>query len=225
MAIDIQGGVARSDGPPRQFGNFEANLRFIDATGAITPPVAVLEIGTGTGALLNELMRRGCQMQGVELNPALIAESTRHFGPLPIRHTDGGALPFPAASFDVVVSFDVFEHIPDSDAHRVLKPGGVYLIQTPNKCLNVIFETIRWRSFTAFRKDHCSLHTLGALQRRLVAHGFEVTPYDVPVVNAFFRAKVRQHLGPIGSLALNVLNPDRWPLAWRTNLYVRATLR
>ena len=146
--------------------------------------------------------------------------------PCRFRKSAASRCPFPDASFDVVLSFDVFEHIPDSDAHlrevrRVLKPGGSYLMQTPNKWTNVVFETIRWRSFTRFRADHCSLHSLGQLRRRLERHGFDVAVSDVPVVNDFFRAKVRRYAGIAGVAALAVLNPDRLPRAWRTNLYVR----
>jgi len=219
-----------SGGAPRQFGNTEANLRFIDVTGVLTESAEVLEIGSGTGVLLRTLRDRGCHMRGVDLNPELIEEAQRWFGPLPIQRVEGVSLPFPDESFDVVMSFDVFEHIPDSDAHlrevrRVLRTGGAYLIQTPNKWTNVVFETIRWRSFTRFREDHCSLHTLGELRRRLERHGFACRAYDVPVVNAFFRGKIREYIGPAGLLALRILNPDRLPLAWRTNLYVHATKR
>ena len=213
---------------PRQFGNLEANLRFIDETGVFAPPgVSALEIGSGTGVLLHELLTRGYRVRGVELNSELIEEGRRHFGPLPVEHVSSTTLPLDDASVDVVLSFDVFEHIPDSDAHlrevaRVLAPGGSYLIQTPNKWSNVIFETIRWRSFTRFREDHCSLHTLGELVARMRRHGFDPHPFDIPVVNDFFRDKVRRHLGVAGVAALRVANPDRLPLAWRTNLYVRA---
>jgi SAM-dependent methyltransferase len=214
---------------PRHFGNLDANLRFIDATGALRPGVRVLEIGTGTGALLHHLRGLGHDARGVETDPALIAESREWHGELPVQRVTGTALPFPDASFDVVMSFDVFEHIPDSDAHlrevcRVLRPGGSYLMQTPNKWTNVVFESIRWRSFTAFRDVHCSLHSLAELRHRLAAHGFGVTVFDVPVVNDFFRAKVRRHLGLPGLAALAIVNPDRLPRALRTNLYVMATL-
>jgi SAM-dependent methyltransferase len=212
---------------PQQFGNFEANLGFIEMTRAIHRGARVLEIGTGTGAMLHALRERGAEAEGVELRQDLIAEARRWYGDLPIRKVKGTELPFPDGSFDVAVSLDVFEHIPDSDAHlrevsRILKAGGVYLIQTPNKWTNVVFETIRWRSFTRFRDDHCSLHTLGQLTRRLIRHGFAVQAYDVPVVNDFFRTKVRQYVGGAGVMALTVLNPDRLPLRLRTNLYVCA---
>ena len=215
---------------PRQFGNLDANLRFLDATGVLTTSSEALEIGSGAGALLHTLQERGCRVQGVELNQELIDEAHTWFDGLAIQKVEGTNLPFTSDSFDVVMSFDVFEHIPDSDAHlrevrRVLRTGGAYLIQTPNKWMNVVFETIRWRSLTRFREDHCSLHTLGELRRRLSRHGFECLAYDVPVVNRFFRGKVRTYAGPAGVLALRLVNPDRFPLACRTNLYVHATKR
>lgn len=213
---------------PRQFGNAEANLRFLDATGALTPGAETLEIGTGTGGMLHTLLARGLHARGVEIDPALIAESRKWFGDLPVQPVWGVELPFPDASFDLVLSFDVLEHIFDSDAHlrevsRVLRPGGRYLIQTPSKWSNVVFETIRWKSFTRWRDDHCALHTPGQLRRRLEIHGFAARLFDVPVVNAFFREKVRRHLGWAGVVALTLANPDRLPVEWRTNLYVEAT--
>jgi SAM-dependent methyltransferase len=143
---------------------------------------------------------------------------------------DGPLLPFADASFDVVLSFDVFEHIPDSDAHlrevsRVLKPGGRYLLQTPNKWTNTVFETIRWRSFTSWRHDHCALHSYSQLQRRFERNGFDVRFADIPVVTAFFRRKLRHYLGAIAPLALAVGNPDRLPLPMRTNFYLVASKR
>jgi SAM-dependent methyltransferase len=211
------------------YGNFDANLRFLRETGLTPSAGPILEIGSGKGRLVDLLRRDGHDVQGVEVNDTMIQESRRLYGPLPIQKVEGVELPFPDRSFGTVVSFDVFEHIPDSDAHlhevrRVLKPAGQYLLQTPNKWTNVVFETIRWRSFTAFRVDHCSLHSYREIQKRFARHQFGIEFFDIPVVTDFFRWKVRRYLGPPGLLLLRLANPDRFPLALRTNFYVKAHL-
>lgn len=53
-----------------------------------------------------------------------------------IRHEDALALSFDDATFDVLISNDVFEHVPDIDRSlaecaRVLKPGGRMLFSIP----------------------------------------------------------------------------------------------
>ena len=210
------------------FGNFEANLRFLDATWALQPRRTILEIGCGKGRLIKHLLDAGHDVRGCEVNQRMLDEGRRLYGPLPIDPVEGTALPYPAATFDILISFDVFEHIPDSDAHlrevrRVLRPGGRYLLQTPNKWTNSVFETIRWRSLTAWRQDHCSLHSARELRARLSIHQFETRFYDVPVVTDFFRRKIRHHLGWPGSALLRLVNPDRLPMPLRTNFYIEAT--
>jgi SAM-dependent methyltransferase len=212
------------------YGNFDANMRFLRDAGVLVSGTRVLEIGCGKGRMLEALRGEGLVVQGIENNPWMIAESRRLHGELPITLVTGHELPFPDRSFDVVVSFDVFEHIPDSDAHlrevvRVLAPGGRYLLQTPNKWTNSVFETIRWRSLTAWRKDHCSLHSFGQVKRRFARHGFDARFHDVPVVTEFFRRKVRRYLGPPGLAAIAIVNPDRLPMPLRTNFYIEAVSR
>ena len=53
-----------------------------------------------------------------------------------LRHEDALNMSFADASFDIIVSNDVFEHVADidkalSEAHRVLRPGGIALISVP----------------------------------------------------------------------------------------------
>jgi len=55
-----------------------------------------------------------------------------------VRGYDGGRLPFAEDSFDVIESMDVIEHTPDDLAYvrelaRVLAPGGLILLVTPNR--------------------------------------------------------------------------------------------
>ena len=79
-----------------------------------------------------------------------------------------------------------------------------------------------WRSFTAWRADHCSLHSYRQIVRRFARHGFITTFYRIPVVTEFFRWKVRRYLGAPGVALLAVANPDRLPMPLRTNFYVKA---
>jgi hypothetical protein len=99
------------------------------------------------------------------------------------------------------------------------------LLQTPNKWTNAIFETIRWRSFSKWRVDHCSLHNYFQLSRRLSTLGFDVAFADVKVVTPFYREKVRRYLGVPGLLLLTLVNPDRLPMPLRTNFYVQSRKR
>jgi SAM-dependent methyltransferase len=133
-------------------------------------------------------------------------------------------LTFDDEAFDVVLSFDLFEHIARIDRHvsevaRLLKPGGYYLFQTPNKCSNVIFETLKNKSLK-WRRYHPSLHTPGQLRRRLTRSGFAVRFVKMNPINDFTRAKLRR-LGPLGWLVERIPF-ERWPLTLQTNLYVVA---
>ncbi len=213
-----------------RFGNHDANLRFLAATGLLRRGARVLEIGSGRGALLHDLRARGVDAVGIEPSSALAREARARHGHLPLARMSGARLGFADAAFDVVLSFDVFEHIADSDGHlaevqRVLAPGGAYALQTPNKWTNAVFETIRWRSVTAWRADHCALHSMRELRARLDTNGFDTEFADVPVVNEFYRQKLRRYLGPVGPALLGIVNPDRWPLPLRTNFFVVARRR
>lgn len=210
-----------------QFGNLEANLRFLEQTGLLRKKYRFLEIGSGTGGLLHFLIEQGYDVQGVEINPEVIQKAQALYGNLPLFLINSIHLPFPDKTFDVVMSFDVFEHIFDSDGHlqevsRVLKPHGHYLFQTPNKYINAVFETLRWKSLE-WKKDHCALHSKKELLQRFHWHGFEVQFFRISVVNDFFKEKVRWYVGPLGIWLLKLVNPDRWPLGLSPNFYVKAT--
>jgi SAM-dependent methyltransferase len=205
---------------PGVFGNRQANYEALRASGVALRGRRVLEVGCGSGYLSEYVRALGASVVGCDISSPETAPG------VPFVQADGAVLPF-RRHFDVVLSFDVFEHIPDSDQHlrevrRVLRPGGHYLLQTPNKLTNAVFETIRWRSFTAWRSDHCSLHTFGQLQRRLRSFGFSVRFLDIPVVNPYFLDKVHSHLGRLGVRAVTLVDPDRFALRYRTNFYVVA---
>src|SRR5262249_7026283 len=123
------------------WGNFATNVEFLRRI-ALPAPLKVLEIGCGKGAMLNHLRQAGHTVAGIDLNHAAVKAAQAEYPGIAVSVGSGDALAFPTGSFDVVLSFDVFEHIRDSDRHlhevrRVLKQGGSYLLQTPNKWTNI----------------------------------------------------------------------------------------
>lgn len=101
---------------------------------------AVLDVGTGTGVVAITARRRGAKVTGLDLTPALLAqarESAVVAGVEDIVWQEGDAetLPFPDASFDVVLSQfgHMFAPRPDvaiAEMLRVLKPGATLAFAT-----------------------------------------------------------------------------------------------
>jgi SAM-dependent methyltransferase len=91
---------------------------------------SLLDLGCGEG-LLALLKRKDVYLAGIDLSPELVEMATRN-GYDEARVGELTRLPFADASFDYVVSLDVFGHVDfgDKDAllaeiKRVLRPGGV----------------------------------------------------------------------------------------------------
>jgi SAM-dependent methyltransferase len=220
------------------WGNFDTNIIFLRRVGFAARPLRVLEIGCGKGAMLGFLRAAGHSVAGIDVDPKALSDLARRDPQAPVALASGDSIPFGSRSFDMVVSFDVFEHIQDSDRHmaevrRVLKPRGRYLLQTPNKWTNIPFEILRQtrkmgvnplQAYRELLKDHCALHNYWQLRRRFARHGFGMRYVDVPVVNEYFCQKVRTYMGRLGKAALAVANPDRFPRPLRTNFYVDAWL-
>lgn len=65
-----------------------------------------------------------------------------------IQKVDMLAIPFPEAAFDIVIANHVLEHVADDaralfEIHRVLRPGGVAILQTPySAMLKTTFEDV-----------------------------------------------------------------------------------
>jgi len=93
---------------------------------------AILEIGCGSGMGLAYLRQRAARVVGGDYTQALLDEARAHLERAPVARFDAQALPFPDASFDVVLMLEMVYYIPDLDralaeARRVLKPGGRFL--------------------------------------------------------------------------------------------------
>ncbi|MCL5280865.1 MAG: class I SAM-dependent methyltransferase [Planctomycetes bacterium] len=210
-----------------QRGNLQANLDFLARTNLLKPGDRVLEIGCGIGTVVAQLAQQGYEAMGTDISQVAIEYGRAKYGNVRLEVQPAEDLPYADGTFDVVLSFDLFEHISRIDRHvgevrRVLKPGGHYLFETPNKLSNVISETLAYKSLQ-WRRVHPSLHTPGQLRRRLARHGFETQFVKMDQRNEYTRSKLRQ-LGPVGRL-VGRIDFTRLPLALQINLYVVARKR
>ncbi|PIN94278.1 hypothetical protein COU56_02710 [Candidatus Pacearchaeota archaeon CG10_big_fil_rev_8_21_14_0_10_31_9] len=210
-------------------GNFESNIIFLRKTRILSKNKRILEIGSGKGSLIHHLKKEGYNITGTEIDYNLVKEGKKLFGNIPLKTMSGDKLNFKDSSFDVVLSFDVFEHISDSDKHlkevrRVLKKRGYYLLGTPNKWTNIPWEIIQSKSFK-YREYHCSLHNYWQIKKRFNKNGFEVKFVEIPILNDFTIGKVNKVLGRTGVFLFKLFNPDKMPYFLKTNFYLVAKSR
>ncbi len=118
--------------------------RLIRALESLAEPVArhdVLDFGCGIGRITIPLTRRFDRVTGLDAAPSMIAQAQR-LNPatdrLTFLHSDAPRLPFGDASFDVVHTYLVLQHIPIDAALgyvrefiRVLRPRGVAYFVIP----------------------------------------------------------------------------------------------
>ena len=96
----------------------------------------LLEIGSGAGIFL-ELAREKFEINGLELSRGGVALSERTLGAGVVEKKSLKEAGFPDSYFEAVVMNHVLEHILEphellADIKRVLKPGGVLVIGSPN---------------------------------------------------------------------------------------------
>ena len=102
----------------------------------------VLEIGVGLGADHQQFAQAGARLTGIDITPRAVAHTQQRlefFGlNSSLKEADAENLPFAAECFDLVYSWGVLHHSPDTqsainEVFRVLKWGGVARIMIYNK--------------------------------------------------------------------------------------------
>ena len=100
--------------------------------------IRMLEIGFGSGSLLAWARDRGAELVGTEINEASLAAAAER-GVTTFTGELADAAPRFEDQFDLIVAFDVFEHLTVSEimaslaaCERMLKPRGRLLLRFPN---------------------------------------------------------------------------------------------
>lgn len=168
----------------RASGERDLQMILEGVSGILNGHDSVLEIGCGTGRLLEPLARHFSQVFGVDVSGEMVRRGRERLAHLPqvrFLEIDGrGPLPFADKSFDFCFSYITFHHIPIKsvvrcyirECHRVLKPAGVarwHFFGRPAGVLASIREAVThkdtWRG--------CKF-TLAEIAGSIRAAGFEI---------------------------------------------------
>ncbi len=98
----------------------------------------VLEAGCGEGYGADLIAGVADHVIGLDYDEPAVAHIRARYPRVDVRHGNLANLPVPNGSVDVVVNFQVIEHLWDqaqfiSECYRVLRPSGLLLISTPNR--------------------------------------------------------------------------------------------
>jgi len=159
----------------------------------------VLDLGSGLGFFLAIAKEHGWDAYGLEPLPASSVYARAKFGLHIVTdtlHEDT----FPPKSFDVITSFQVFEHLLDPRAttrylHKMLRRNGTVLIEVPD------FDTWTMNIMSShhrhFVQDHLNFFSSQTLGRLLVDSGFRILAHYHPARRMSVRHLVTNWIRPI----------------------------
>ena len=98
----------------------------------------VLEAGCGEGYGADLIAGVASRVVGLDYDEQAVAHVRACYPRVDVRRANLAELPLPDASVDVVVNFQVIEHLWDqgqfiTECARVLRPSGLLMISTPNR--------------------------------------------------------------------------------------------
>lgn len=146
------------------------------------PGLRILEVGCGEGYLLKQIGQR-YKTVGMDLSYFAIMEAKRNTHPESVQfcQADATTLPFHPNSFDVVIAFDVVEHLKNpisffNESLRLLSVGGILIIKTPNPdSFGARLKKNRWHG--ARDNTHISIYHKADWLRMVRESGFEEIDY------------------------------------------------
>jgi len=130
------------------------HLKAYDEAVAMAAGCDVLDVGCNVGYGTRRFLDVAARVAGVDVSPRAIqaAKATSVDGRPEYETIDGLGLPFADASFDLVVSFQVIEHVLDplpflDEIVRVIRPGGTVVLTTPNAATRLYPGMAPWNRF------------------------------------------------------------------------------
>ena len=165
--------------------------RCLEAIRGVQVGGRLLEVGCGAGRYTRAFLhyRPDLQVAGCDISRVALAEARAADPAHRIEYKLGDALnlPYEDDSFDIVVLFDVFEHVTDvnraaSEVARVLRPGGVFHCFVPcegnRRTIFSLLRHSRRLPIHRWKRDHIGhiqILTTGQMKRILEQNGLQVT--------------------------------------------------
>src|SRR6266446_3963078 len=136
----------------------------------------ILDVGTASGSFLGVAKERGWEVAGCEPNRWLCEWGKQRYG-TPIHAGTIFDMGLSDDSFDVVTLWDVLEHTTDpkavlSECHRVLRPGGLLVVNHPD--INSSVARLMNRKWVFLLSVHLYYFTLNTIQEMLKSTGFRM---------------------------------------------------
>ena len=133
----------------------------------------VLEAGCGEGYGADLIAATARSVTAVDYDAATVAHVRARYPRVGVLAANLASLPMPDSALDVVVNFQVIEHLWDqpqfiTECLRVLRPGGSLLISTPNRI------TFTPGSDTPVKSFHTRELNAAELRELLIDGGFDV---------------------------------------------------
>lgn len=128
----------------------------------------VLDLGCGSGYGAATMAEHAASVEGIDVSHEAVEHAASSFSRPNLRYSSFDPeqpLPFDDASFDVVTSFQVIEHVEDldlyvSEARRMLRPGGRFIVITPDRA----YRLFPWQKpWNRWHRDEFSATTLRTL--------------------------------------------------------------
>lgn len=168
---DIREEITGSEHPIDLSSRSSAIAQIKENCSAISP--VILEVGSLAGYMLRDLAKTfpGAEVVGSDYLPGPLDTLGRALPDVPLLQFDLKQCPLPDASVDVVVILNVLEHIDDDklaleQIYRILKPGGIAVIEVPAGPQLYDFYDEFWK--------HCRRYNAADVNRLSRTVGFEV---------------------------------------------------
>ena len=137
----------------------------------------VLDIGCGAGWLTERLQQHGAEAYGLDTSQPAIALAAKKVDPSRLKCGTLAAAKFETGFFDAAIAIHVLEHVEEplafaTEARRILKEGGILLLQIPNLAsLEAKLADEKWYHFDY--PFHVTHYSPRAVMRLLQTCGFK----------------------------------------------------